>query len=412
MKKFIVMIIMSLFVTGCSNDINIFENINKSVSIDYSVSSNSVSFSSNGEKYELYKEDELIDSGNVDDKNTIDNLESDTTYKLVIDEKEEIIKTDKITTIRFGGDVMMTSYFKNYIDSKGVNYMWEDVSELINSADYSIFNLETSVSLRGSDTKPKGYGFRSDPSTLEGLKNAGIDMVSLANNHVMDYGRDALSDTLENVKKYGIEYIGAGENKDEASKINYQEINGIKVAFISASEILGYETNKATNERSGVFYLNRDDLSDINKKITEAKENENYVVLVLHWDREYENSPKEETVKMAHSLIDSGADIIIGHHPHVLQGIEYYKNGIIYYSTGNFNFLIRNENASQSALFELNLDKEKIISSKVYPIKINACKANLLDSSSDTYKTIINNLNERSKKFGTKILEDGCVIKS
>lgn len=412
MKKFIVMIIMSLFVTGCSNDINIFENINKSVSINYSVSSNSVSFSSNGEKYELYKEDELIDSGNVDDKNTIDNLESDTTYKLVIDEKEEIIKTDKITTIRFGGDVMMTSYFKNYIDSKGVDYMWEDVSDLIKTADYSVFNLETSVSLRGSDTKPKGYGFRSEPFTLEGLKNAGIDMVTIANNHVMDYGRDAFSDTLNSLDEYEIEYIGAGKNKSEANKINYQEVNGIKVGFLGASEILGYNSNKATDEKSGVFYLNRNDLSDIKSIISAAQSNCDVIVLVLHWDREYYDSPKEETIKMAHELIDSGADIIIGHHPHVLQGIEYYKNGIIYYSTGNFNFLIRNENASQSALFELNLDKEKIISSKVYPIKINACKANLLDSSSDTYKTIINNLNERSKKFGTKILEDGCVIKS
>jgi len=326
-------------------------------------------------------------------------------------EKEVEVKDERSVVLRFGGDVMMTSYFKNYIDSNGVDYMWEDVSDLIKSADYGVFNLETSVSLRGSDTKPKGYGFRSEPFTLEGLKNAGIDMVSIANNHVMDYGREAFSDTLTSLDEYGIEHIGAGESLNDASKINYQEINGIQVGFLGASEILGYESNKATDEKSGVFYLNRNNLSDIKSIINEAKSKCDVIVLVLHWDREYYDNPKEETIKMAHELIDSGADIIIGHHPHVLQGIEYYNDGIIYYSTGNFNFLIRNENASQSALFEVEFNKDSILSSKVYPIKINACKANLLDKGSDTYNTIINNLNERSENFETEIDNEGNVLK-
>lgn len=327
----------------------------------------------------------------------------------VIEKEIEEVEDDKNVILRFGGDVMMTSYFKTYIDSNGVDYMWEDVSELISSSDYSVFNLETSVSLRGSDTKPSGYGFRSEPFTLEGLKNAGIDMVTLANNHVMDYGREAFSDTLASLDEYGIEHIGAGENLENASAINYQDINGIKVAFIGASEILGYESNKATEDKSGVFYLNRDDLNDIKKIISVAKKEADKVILVLHWDREYYDYPKDETVKMAHELIDSGADIIIGHHPHVLQGIEYYNDGIIYYSTGNFNFLIRNENASQSALFEIEFNKKEILSSKVYPIKINGCKANLLGQESDTYNTIISNLNKRSKDFGTEIDNGGKI---
>ena len=324
------------------------------------------------------------------------------------DVKEEV--DDKSVVLRFGGDVMMTAYFKNYIDSKGVDYMWEDVRELIKSADYSIFNLETSVSLRGKDTKPSGYGFRSEPSTLEGLKNAGIDMVSLANNHVMDYGRDAFSDTITSLNEYGIKHIGAGENLRDASKVIYEEINGVKVGFLAASEILGYESNKATDEKSGVYYLNRKDLSDIKLIIKNAKNECDVLILVAHWDREYYDEPKSETVNMAHELIDSGVDIIIGHHPHVLQGIEYYNDGIIYYSTGNFNFLIRNENASQSALFEIEFNKKEILSSKVYPIKINGCKANLLEKNSDTYKTIINNLNKRSSRFNMSIKDDGEIL--
>ena len=410
MKKILVFLMIFVFVSGCelNDSISLDKNV---VTIDFSVTSNSIDFSSNGNNFELYLGDKLVTKGKVSNNNKITDLESDTNYTLVVDDKSEIIKTDKITILRFGGDVMMTSYFKMYIDSQGVDYMWEDVSELIREADYSIFNLETSVSLRGSDTKPEGFGFRSEPSTLQGLVNAGVDMVSLANNHVLDYGRDALTDTIISLKENNIEFVGAGENLAEASKINYQSINGIKVAFLAASEILGYESNKATDDKSGVFYLNRNDLSDIIEVVKEAQANADYVVLIAHWDREYYDNPKDETVNMAHTLIDNGIDIIIGHHHHVLQGIEYYKNVIIYYSTGNFNFLIKNENASQSALFELAFDKEKIVSSKVYPIKINACKANLLDKNSKNYNTIINNLNERSEQFGTCIDEEGNVLK-
>lgn len=412
MKKIFVFLMMSFFVTSCGVQ-EVKEVIKKEeVTIDYNVSSDSISFTSNSDgEYKLYLNQEEVDSGKIEDENTITDLMSDTTYNLVIEDKNETIKTDKVTIMRFGGDVMMTSYFKMYIDSKGVDYMWEDVSELIKSADYSLFNLETSVSLRGSDTKPEGFGFRSEPSTLEGLVNAGIDMVSIANNHVIDYGREALTDTMSSLKEYNIEYIGAGENYNEASKINYQNINGLKVAFIGTTEILGYKSWVAEDEKSGVFYLNKNNLEEINNIIKVAKENSDYVVVVAHWDREYYDYPESETIDMAHTFIDNGADIIIGHHPHVLQGIEYYKEGIIYYSTGNFNFLIKNENASQSALFEVGFDKEKIVSSKVYPIKINACKANLLEKDSKNYNTIIDNLNKRSEQFGTCIDIDGNILK-
>ena len=411
MKKKLICLLMMFFVTSCGVE-EVKEVLNSEIKIDYSVTSDSISFTSDYDgDYILYLDEEVISSGKIIAENKITELKTDTTYKLVIGEKSEEIKTDKVSIMRFGGDVMMTSYFKMYIDSQGVDYMWEDVKDLIKSADYSLFNLETSVSLRGSDTKPEGFGFRSEPSTLHGLKNAGIDMVSLANNHVIDYGREALSDTMSSLKEYGIEYIGAGKDKSEASKINYQTINGIKVAFIGTTEILGYKHWIAEDEKSGVFYLDKNNLDEINKIIKEAQENSDYVVVVAHWDREYYDFPETETTEMAHTFIDNGANIIIGHHPHVLQGIEYYKDGIIYYSTGNFNFLIKNENASQSALFEIGFDKEKIVSSKVYPTKINACKANLLDKNSKNYNTIINNLNKRSEQFGTSIDNDGNIIK-
>ena len=415
MKKLLLFFLIFLII-GCEkNDTSTVQKFD--VDFNYNVTSDSIEFNvketTDNLKYKLYLSNDEIKNGIVNDTNIIDGLENNTEYKLVIynnnGKKTKDIKTEKLTTLRFGGDVMMTSYFENYINMYGVDYMWEDVKDLITSADYSIFNLETSVSNRGNDTKPAEYGFRSKPTSLEGLKNAGIDMVNLANNHVLDYGKEAFLDTMDNLKKYNIEYIGSGKNYNEASKIKYQNINGIKFSFVGLTSILGYKEWSATENREGVFYLNESDYQNIYNIIKEADQNSDYVVVFTHWDREYYNYPQESTINIAHNLIDNGADIIIGTHPHVLQGIEYYNNGIIYYSLGNFNFLIKNDNASQTGLFELNLDSKKIISSRIYPVRINNCKANLLENNDNLYNTIIANLNERSKMFNTEVTTDGYI---
>lgn len=364
--------------------------------------------------YSLLKNDELIIDDKMENKYIeINDLEANTNYKIKINNDnnfiEKDIKTKKITTIRFGGDVMMTSFFADYINMYGVDYMWEDVSDLFNKADYSLVNLETSVSLRGKSNKPVGYGFRSHPDTLKGLVNAGIDFVTIANNHVFDYGEDAFYDTLKHLDEYKIAYTGAGRNINEAFKINYQDINDIKIAFLSATSNLGSSIWEADSNKVGLAALKPQHYERLKQQTNEAKANSDFVILNLHWGVEYENYPEQEQIDLAHSLIDSGADIIIGHHPHVLQGIEYYKKGIIFYSVGNFNFLISSNNTTQTAVFEINLDQGNIISSRMYPVKINSCKANLLSKNSDTYKEIINNINIRSNQFNTQISSDGFI---
>jgi len=162
MKKFI-LIFLSFILIGCSTDAVKEEKVN--LNFNYSVTSDSISFNmeeyNNALNYTLYLDNNEVSSGNVNEENIISNLEHNKEYTLEIysdkDKTSKKITTERLTTLRFGGDVMMTSYFANYIASNGVDYMWEDVSDLIKTADYSIFNLETSVSSRGSDTKPAGY---------------------------------------------------------------------------------------------------------------------------------------------------------------------------------------------------------------------------------------------------------------
>ncbi len=418
MKKIFLLLIVILL-TGCVKE-NIKDSFNVSfLNVDYSSNMISVEVINKDNldlKYQIIHKNKVIKEEEVNDnKIVINDLNSNTKYKIKIyndnDSVEKDIKTSKITTIRFGGDTMMTSFFADYINKYGVDYMWEDVSPLLKDADYSLVNLETSVSDRGSDTKPSGYGFRSKPNTLQGIVNAGINLVSLANNHVLDYGMDAFLDTMSHLKDYGIEYVGAGKNIEEAIAINYQKINELTISFMGATSILGYPHWEATENRAGVMALKKEHYEKIKAQIKIAKENSDYVILVLHWGNEYHNTPNNDQISLAHQFIDSGVDIIIGHHPHVLQGIEYYNNGVVFYSTGNFNFLINDENCSQTALFEIQLDNKKILKSKIYPIKISYCKANLLNKENKTYKTIINNMNERSSIFNSIIDNDGNITK-
>lgn len=128
----------------------------------------------------------------------------------------------------FVGDVMMADAIGDYIESYGADYPWTDVAPVFKKAHIVVANLETSVSTRGTTKKPEGYGFRSHPDTLAGLKNSGISMVSLANNHTLDFGPDALEDTLRWLDRYGISHAGAGANLGKALKPAVLEINGEK----------------------------------------------------------------------------------------------------------------------------------------------------------------------------------------
>lgn len=419
MKKVIVLFLFSLacFVLYYQSN-NVIEEIPKISVLEHTINTESASFEV---VYpipivcKLFKNEVLIFEKTLNGVLKIDNLDEDTDYILSFETPNEVItksfRTKRNTTIRFGGDVMMTSFFADYISRYGVDYMWEDVSDLFKSADYALINLETSVSTRGASNKPEGFGFRSDPSTLKGLTNAGIDFVTVANNHIFDYGIDAFRDTLYHLEQNSIAFAGAGNNIEEAFAVVYKKVNDVDLAFISATSVMGSLRWEALENQIGVAALKESNYSLLRSKITEASKKSDHVIVNLHWGIEYENYPKQSQVDLAHSLIDSGASIIIGHHPHVLQGVEHYKDGIIFYSVGNFNFLISTDNTMQTALFEVNLNKEKISSSKLYPIKINSCKANLLSKEHSWYGEIINNINVRSSSFNTSVDNIGNISK-
>lgn len=310
-------------------------------------------------------------------------------------------------TLALGGDVMMGGLFGEAVKSNGVDYPWQQIMSLTSSADLSVVNLETCVSDRGASTKPEGFGFQSLPSTLKGFQNAGIDLVVGANNHIMDYGKEAFLDTMTHLDQAGIAYAGIGKNAQEARQVRVFEKNGVKVGFIAYNQIIPAGSWVAQDGAAGQAVLTQDRLPAVLAEITQAKQQCDYLIVSLHWGQEYVDYPSAWQTTAAKKMLDAGADMIAGSHPHVLQGIEFYQGKPILYSMGNFLFLKRDDEAGKTALFELTINKDGFVSGKLHPIFISGCRGNLLGKDNPMHANIIERMKNLSSNMGTVVTSDG-----
>lgn len=182
----------------------------------------------------------------------------------------------------------------------------------------------------------KEYTFRVNPSYVSILKDMGVDIVSLANNHVLDYGRDVLQENFQVLDANEIFYAGAGMSVEEASALRTIEAEGETYGVLSASRVIPVTDWDVRNAQPGVFTTY--DETALVKEITEAKERCDFLTVYVHWGIERNTIPEDYQKQLAHAYIDAGADLVIGAHPHVLQGIEAYNGKLIFYSLGNFIF--------------------------------------------------------------------------
>jgi poly-gamma-glutamate capsule biosynthesis protein CapA/YwtB (metallophosphatase superfamily) len=274
---------------------------------------------------------------------------------------------DENVRLSFAGDAMMDWSVKTTIAQKGADYPFIHVKKELVSSDLGIVNLETAVTTSSNKT-PKQYNFKSNPVSLTGLKNAGFQLVSLANNHTLDYQTTGLRDTLTNLKKYKLDYVGGGLNSAEAYAAKTYQLKGKTIKILAFSRVLPDYNWVATASKPGL--ANGYDLSLINRTIKNEKKNADYVFVYIHWGVETKRTPEAFQRQWAKAMIDSGADGIMGSHPHVLQGFEYYKGKPIAYSLGNFLFpnYVKGDKA-QTTLVHLDI-KGKNISMVVTPYKI------------------------------------------
>lgn len=305
--------------------------------------------------------------------------------------------------LTFTGDVLLDRSVGEQIRIKGVDYPFKSVSPLLKKADLTFVNLETSVTKRGKPQN-KQFTFQSRPETLKGLVNAGIDGVTLANNHTMDYGTTGLLDTLNYLQKAKLGVIGAGKNKEKAFSAYYKKINGKTVAILGLSRVLPDGSWFAYGNKPGIAHAySKEPMMSYVKK---AVKNSDYTVIMIHWNRERQNYPESYARDMARDFINAGVDAVIGSHSHSLMGIETYKGKPIYYSLGNFVFTKSSDpRGSESLMAHITLEKSKV-SSSVTPAKIINGQPRLMNT---TYnQSIIRKLNKLS--YNVKVNKDGHVL--
>ncbi len=233
----------------------------------------------------------------------------------------------------------------------------------MNNADIFMLNNEFAYSTRGKEIVEKSYTFRAHPKRVNILKEMGVDIVSLANNHALDFGREALDDTFATLEEAGIDYVGAGPNMDRAKAPIYYTIGDKKIAYVAASHVIYAMDWYATNERSGM--VGTYDPALIVSSIKEAKENSDFVIIYVHWGKERVHEPVEYQKNLARIYIDAGADAVIGCHPHVMQGIEFYKGKTIAYSLGNYWF---NSSTRESGLLKIYLNPDGSTDVQLLPV--------------------------------------------
>ena len=270
--------------------------------------------------------------------------------------------------LAFAGDICLTEdgYVIDHYDAVGgdINLcLSEEIMDRLNEADISMINHEYPVSTRGTALQGKAYTFRANPEREIILQQMGIDIVSLANNHVYDFGADAFYDTLEVLKQGQLPYVGAGADMEEASRPVYFVAGGIKIGFVAAnrSEVHIY-TPEAGEDSPGVVRMY--DTAMMNDMIKEASEQCDYLIAYVHWGTE--NSKYYETyqTEIAQEFFASGADAIIGSHPHVLQGMGYVDGKPVVYSLGDFWF---NAETKYTAVVNLEVTVDGLVELSVLP---------------------------------------------
>ncbi len=299
----------------------------------------------------------------------------------------------------FAGDLYLTEILQNKYRQSGIGAAADpELLALLQEGDLFILNQEFPFGTTGEAMEEKEYTFRVPPDLVSVPADLGVDLVTLANNHMLDFGRGPLTETLAALDGAGIAHVGAGEDLEAAKAPATFEIEGKTLGFLGASRVIPEASWNASRYNSGVFTTY--DASQLVEEIKKAKESCDFVAVLVHWGIERNTLPEDYQKTLARQYIDAGADAVIGSHPHVLQGIEYYQGKPIFYSLGNFIF---GNGSYESIVAELTLTEGET-RVRVIPCASEGNRMRLLKETQDYYRR----LSELS--FGVNILEDGSVI--
>jgi poly-gamma-glutamate capsule biosynthesis protein CapA/YwtB (metallophosphatase superfamily) len=281
---------------------------------------------------------------------------------------DDLLSPPAPITMVVAGDVSMGRQTGQKILRGEVDYPFSKLNGYLAEPDITFVNLESQLADLGGETDDPNsdYRFAGPPEGAKSLADAGVDIVSLANNHMWDYGEARLEETFSNLENAGVRYVGATPDKSERCSGNYFEINGKKIYFFAITTLInGYEKAGA-NER--ICYVN--ELDSMLEDIKTTRALADWIFVSFHTGVEYSQKPTQQMIDMSHKLIDVGADAVLGHHPHVIQPIEIYNGKPIFYSFGNFAFWQPFSFWTQhSYLARFTLDTPHQIKYEIVPVK-------------------------------------------
>jgi len=297
------------------------------------------------------------------------------------------------------GDVLLDRGIRMSIEANGVDYPFTEVKKILKQFDITFGNLESPLVSKGlGHALNKRYCFRGEPEWVKILKDAGFDILSVANNHTIDWGREGFLETMENLKEAGIEPVGGGINQEKAFEPVFIEKNGVRIAFFGMVQFI-LDGIIFLEEKPGPAYMNVDRLCSGIRKVRNLVD---VVVVSFHWGFENEHIPNRGQIEAAHMVINAGANLVIGHHPHVIQPLEWYKNGLIVYSLGNFLFDPHRENQKESMIFACTFRKGSIDSIRIIPVYIENNHPVIPDP--EQSESIFRLVKDMSSPFGTDVI--------
>lgn len=281
--------------------------------------------------------------------------------------KSDNIRNSDDTTpepiLSFAGDMLFTENTLSRYHQQGISSMFsEELLSSMTDADLFMINEEFPFSTRGEAAEDKQFTFRVDPSYVRIFQEIGVDVATVANNHALDFGVNAFTDSLDTLDQAGIARVGGGRTLSEAKAPVIRTVGDSTVGILGASRVIPVSSWAAGNARPGMFTAY--DQAPLLNEISDLSSQCDYTVVYLHWGIEKDEYPQEYQRKLAYACIDAGADLVVGSHPHVLQGFETYKGKLIAYSLGNFLF---SNSTNPTVLLQVHIKEDGTLAASLIP---------------------------------------------
>ncbi|MDA8099729.1 MAG: CapA family protein [Nitrospiraceae bacterium] len=315
-----------------------------------------------------------------------------------------VSSSDADLTIAAVGDIMLGHRAAPWLRQEGAAYPYAKVLPVLREAQLVIGNLEAPISTRGAAVENKQFTLRAEPLAADSLAAAGIRVVTLANNHILDFGPLALQDTLNILDEHGILHSGAGMDLDDARQPAFLKVGGRTIAFLSYSLTFPIEFY-ASAGRPGTAPGYKD---YVRRDIEAARPRADLVVVSFHWGAELMTAAKDYQQELGRKAIDWGADLVLGHHPHILQELELYKGRLIAYSLGNFVFGSESDKTNSSIILLCTFRGKSLVRAEIVPLDVNnyrvAYQPRILTGAQA--EQVISGINAASERFRTRLVRE------